>query len=178
MSKTKNVFGLKAHYSGVARVKMDSAFPNWACRLFFFFSGLLEMTKQMEKHAGEMGNNRAGRGPRLPSTTMGSIISQLRGWLELRSFPFGSTGLHLLLRTLAPFLTSCHHQQFKTLWSLQWGHTLSSGKDAWTHSDIRVFKMAIVKVDELLNAHSAHHYYHLNSFISWTRTAAGVWKKN
>lgn len=127
MLKTENVFGLKAHHSGVARVKMDSAFPNWACRVFF--SGLLEMTKQMEKHAGEMGNNRAGRGPRLPSTTMGSIISQLRGWFELRSFPFGSTGLHLLLRTLAPFLTSCHHQQFKT------SHTvLGQMLDSFRHS--------------------------------------------
>lgn len=39
-----------------------------------------------------LGNNCAGGGPRLPSTTMGRIISRLWGRLEPRSFPFLPTG--------------------------------------------------------------------------------------
>lgn len=74
----------------------------------FLFSVLFCRKQQ---RAGQLGNNCAGRGPRLPSTTMVRIISQLWGWLELRSSPFMSTEAHLLLGTLALLLTSCHHQQ-------------------------------------------------------------------
>lgn len=63
-----------------------------------------------QQHAWLLGNNWAGWGPRLPWTTIVCIISQLWGWLELRSFPFMSAEPPLLLRTLAPLVTSCHHQ--------------------------------------------------------------------
>lgn len=74
-------------------------------------SSVLRCRKQQQ--AGQLGNNCAGGGPRLPSVTMVRIISQLWGWLELSSFPFVSTEAHLLLGTLALLLTSCHHQQLK-----------------------------------------------------------------
>lgn len=105
------------------------------------------------------------------------IISQLRGWLELRSFLFMSAGPHLLLRTLAFLVTSCHHIAKPTIWAYT---------ELW-HScqlDIPLFNLTIVNLGE--------HFFHrcrqefrswppcwgLSGFISWLRMANVAWKGN
>lgn len=69
-----------------------------------------------------------GRGPCLPLTTMVRIISQLWGWLELRSFPFMSTGTHFLPWTLAQLVTSCRSFARGWSWSSSYCLTLQPGR--------------------------------------------------
>lgn len=65
-----------------------------------------------------------------------------------------STGPHLLLRTLAPLVTSCHHQQLQ--WNLKSGPTLSSDTDAWTHLKLKNCVIAKFEKDFFCSADSAH----------------------
>lgn len=91
---------------------------SWPCRHFSFSLSSYKWWEQ--QHACLLGNNCAGWGPRLPWTTMVCIICHLRGWLELRSFPFMSAGPRLLLRTLLPlchFLPSRAVKVKPTIWA-------------------------------------------------------------